>query len=62
MAPNNPLQRSGIDKVLGRGRGGGLLEQVMRARVLMRGWPAAERGRKAPRESRFAQDSKASYR
>ena len=42
--PNKPLQRSGIDKVLGRGRGGEVLEQVMRARVLMRGWPDAERG------------------
>jgi hypothetical protein len=45
MTPNKPLQRSGVDKVLGRGRGVVVLEQVMRARVLMRGWPAAERSR-----------------
>jgi hypothetical protein len=43
-SPNKPLQRSGIDKVLGRGRGDAVLEQVMRARVLKRLWPAAERG------------------
>jgi hypothetical protein len=42
--PNKPLQRSGVDKVLGRGRGYAVLEQVLRARVLKRGWPAAERG------------------
>jgi hypothetical protein len=44
MSPNKPLQRSGVDKVLGRGRGVAVLEQVLRARVLKRGWPAAERG------------------
>ncbi len=44
LPPNKPLQRSGMDKVPGRGRGEAVLEQVMRARVLMRGWPAAERG------------------
>jgi hypothetical protein len=44
MSPNKPLQRSGIDKVPGRGRGRDLLEQVCGARVLMRLWPAAERG------------------
>jgi hypothetical protein len=44
LAPNKPLQRSGLDKVLGRGRGEVVLEQVLRARVLMRQWPAAERG------------------
>ena len=44
---NNPLQRSGFDKVLGRGRVAVVLEQVQRARVLKRGWPAAERGRYA---------------
>jgi hypothetical protein len=41
---NKPLQRSGLDKVLGRGRGCAVLEQVMRARVLKCQWPAAERG------------------
>jgi hypothetical protein len=40
---NNPLRRSGVDKVPGRGRGEGVLEQVNRARVLTRQWPAAER-------------------
>jgi hypothetical protein len=44
-APNKPLQRTGIDKVLGRGRGDVVLEQVPHARVLMRLWPAAERSR-----------------
>jgi hypothetical protein len=33
-----------MDKVLGRGRGNAVLELVMRARVLKRQWPAAERG------------------
>jgi hypothetical protein len=42
--PNKSLQRSGIDKVLGRGRGGAVLEQVPCARVLRLQWPAAERG------------------
>jgi hypothetical protein len=42
--PNKPLQRSGVDKVLGRGRGVALLEQVLRARVLVGQWAAAERG------------------
>jgi hypothetical protein len=41
---NKSLQRSGMDKVLGRGRGEVVLEQVMSARVLKRQWPAAERG------------------
>jgi hypothetical protein len=45
MSPNKPLQRSGLDKVLGRGRGDAVVEQVLRARVLMRQWPAAERSR-----------------
>jgi hypothetical protein len=45
MAPNKPLQRSGMDKVLGRGRGSEVLEQVLRAHVLIGQWPAAERGR-----------------
>jgi hypothetical protein len=45
MTPNKPLQRSGIDKVLGRGRGRAAIKQVPRARVLSRQWPAAERGR-----------------
>jgi hypothetical protein len=46
-ASNNPLQRSGVDKVPGRGRRGEALEQVLRARVPMRTRPAAERGRYA---------------
>jgi hypothetical protein len=41
---NKPLQRSGMDKVLGRGRGDVVLQQVLRARVLKRTRPAAERG------------------
>jgi len=45
QSPNNPLQRSVNDKVLGRGRGGTLLDQVKSARVLERTRPAAERGR-----------------
>ena len=45
MSANNPLQRSGVDKVPGRGRGVVVLEQVLRARVLKSQWPAAERGR-----------------
>jgi hypothetical protein len=46
LAPhNNPLQRSVIDKVLGRGRGDVVLDQVLRARVLERLRAAAERGR-----------------
>jgi hypothetical protein len=43
-APNKSLQRSGIDKVPGRGRGVGVLEQVMSAHVLKCQQPAAERG------------------
>jgi len=42
---NKPLQRSGVDKVPDRGRGGVVLEQLLRARVLSGQWPAAERGR-----------------
>jgi hypothetical protein len=42
--PNKPLQRSGVDKVPGRGRGSAAAKQVMRARVLMRPRPTAERG------------------
>jgi hypothetical protein len=45
LAHNNPLQRSGNDKVLGRGRGRALLEQVTSARVLNCWRAAAERGR-----------------
>jgi hypothetical protein len=45
MPSNKPLQRSGVDKVPGRGREEVVLKQVMRARVLKRQWPAAERGR-----------------
>jgi hypothetical protein len=44
-SPNNPLQRSVKDEVLGRGRGCALLDQVMSARVLERTRSAAERGR-----------------
>jgi hypothetical protein len=44
-APDKPLQRSGLDKLPGRGRGRPAPKQVLRARVLMRLWPAAERGR-----------------
>jgi len=42
-ASSKPLQRSGLDKVPGRGRGVVVLEQVLRARVLKGQWPAAER-------------------
>lgn len=45
LPPNNPLQRSGVDKVLGRGRERAASRQVLRARVLMGQWPAAERER-----------------
>jgi hypothetical protein len=45
LPPNNPLQRSVNDKVLGRGRERALPEQVTSARVLERPRPAAERGR-----------------
>jgi hypothetical protein len=46
--PNNPLQRSVMDKVLGRGRGRAVAGQVCAARVLERPRAAAERGRYAP--------------
>ena len=45
VSPNKPLQLSRVDKVIGRGRGVAVLEQVLRARVLMPLWPAAERSR-----------------
>jgi hypothetical protein len=45
VTPNKPLQRSGVDKVHGRGRGRAASKQVMRARELKRQWPAAERRR-----------------
>jgi hypothetical protein len=45
QAPNNPSQWSKVDKVLGRRRGDVVLEQVLRARVPMSQWPAADRGR-----------------
>jgi hypothetical protein len=45
LPPNTSLQRTGMDKVLGRGRGCAPLKQVSRARVLMRHWPAAELSR-----------------
>ena len=44
MPPDKPLQRSGIDKVLGRRRGSPAPKQVMFARVLKPQWLAAERG------------------
>jgi len=47
MPPNNPLQRSENDKVLGRGRGRAMVGQVCAARVLERTRAAAERGRYA---------------
>jgi hypothetical protein len=42
--PNKPLLRSGVDKVPGHGRRSVVLKQVLRARVLKRSRPAAERG------------------
>jgi hypothetical protein len=45
VPPSKPLQRSGIDKVLSRGRGVVVVEQILRARVLKNQWPAAKRGR-----------------
>jgi len=42
--PNKPLQRSGVDKGLVRGREGHVLEQVLRAHVRSGQWPATERG------------------
>ena len=44
-APNKPLQRSGNDKVLGRGRSDVVLDHALRARVLNRRRAVAERGR-----------------
>jgi len=45
VPPNNPLQRSVNDKVLGRGRGRVLLDQVTSARVLKRTRAVADAGR-----------------
>ena len=45
LPPNNPLQRSVNDKVLGRGRGRALLTQVTSARMPLTWHTAAERGR-----------------
>jgi hypothetical protein len=42
---NKPLQRSGSDKALGRGRSGVVLDLALRARVLKRTRPVAQRGR-----------------
>jgi hypothetical protein len=42
--PNSALQRAGTHKVLGRGRSGEVLEQVMRARVLIGRRAVAELG------------------
>jgi hypothetical protein len=44
-APNKSLQRSGSDKVLGRGRGGVVPKHVWCARVLKGQLAAAELGR-----------------
>jgi hypothetical protein len=41
---NSALQRTGTHKVLGRWRSDALLEQVMRARMLIGQWPVAEPG------------------
>jgi len=45
MSPNNRMQRSGMHKVLGRGRGHAVVEQVTSARVLERTRPVADAGR-----------------
>ncbi len=45
MSPNNRMQRSGKDKVLGRGRGCAVLGQVTSARVLKGTRPVADAGR-----------------
>jgi hypothetical protein len=45
VSPNKPLQRAGSDKVLGRGRGEVVPEQVRRARVLKHTRAVAERDR-----------------
>jgi len=45
VSPNKSLQGSGTDKVLGRGRSGGVLKQVVRARVLKGTRPAPELSR-----------------
>jgi hypothetical protein len=45
MTPNNHMQRSVNDKVLGRGRGHAVVVQVSRARVLKRTRAVADVGR-----------------
>ena len=45
MSTNKSLQGPVIHKVLGRGRSGGMLEQVVRARVLKGRWPTSELSR-----------------
>jgi hypothetical protein len=45
VTPNKSLQGPGAHKVLGRGRSGGVLENVLRDRVLNRWRPAPELGR-----------------
>jgi hypothetical protein len=45
VPPNRPLQGSGVHKVLGRGRSGVLLDQVLRDRVLSRQRAAPELSR-----------------
>ena len=43
-SPNKPLQRAGTHKVLGRGRSGAAISQVLLARVLIAQLAGAERG------------------
>jgi hypothetical protein len=42
VPPNSALQRAGTPKVLGRGRSGAVLAQVLRARELIRWRAVAE--------------------
>jgi hypothetical protein len=45
VSPNNPMQRAGIDNLLGRGRLSVVHRQVCRARVLNRRRAVADGGR-----------------
>ena len=47
LSPNKRMLRAGMHKVLGRGRGRPVLEQVMRARVLLTQRTGADVGRSA---------------